>query len=183
MEITDRPLFDGVDWRTLPNRKVIFLVFLCGCCSCDILEVAPTGLHLPQFTYTEPKVATNTGTTGNGLPAQYEESLSQGYPFSVFFQPSSSVSPGLAITRPSPGSVSGNASNSVLRLSLSTNFDYTTSASSFIGFSWGPLEDAFPSAVPTSSANPEHGTENRSTLIPAPIHGTPAANIRTHPCW
>ena len=141
------------------------------------LEVAPTGLHLPQFTYTEPKVATNTGATGNDPPAQYEESLSQGYPFSVFFQPSSSVSPGLSITRPSPGPVSGNASNSVLRSSLSTNFDSTKSASSFIGFSWGPLSYAFPPAVPTSSANLGHGTEYRPTLIPAPIHDTSAANL------
>ena len=23
MEITDHPLFDGVDWRTLPDRKVL----------------------------------------------------------------------------------------------------------------------------------------------------------------
>ena len=63
-----------------------------------------------------------------------KKSLSQGYPCSVFFQPSSSVSPGLSITRPSPGPVLGNASNSVLRLSLSTNFDSTESASSVIGF-------------------------------------------------
>ena len=127
MKITDHPLFDGVDWRTLPNRKVIFLVFLCGCCSCYILEVAPTGFCLPQSTYTESKVVTNTGVTGND--PIYEESLSQGYPFSVFFKPSSSISPGLTITRPSPGPIFGNASNSVLRSSLSTNFDSTRSAS------------------------------------------------------
>ena len=122
-------------------------------------------------------MATNTGATGNDPPAQYEESLSQGYPFSVFFQPSSSVSPGLSIIRPSPGPVSGNASNGVLRSSLSTTFDST---SSFIGFSWGPLADAFPPAVPTTSANSEHGTENgttRPTLIPVPIYDTPAANL------
>ena len=97
--------------------------------------------------------------------------------FRVFFQPSSSVSPGLSITRPSPGPVLGNASNSVLRLSLSTNFDSTKSASSAIGFSWGPLADAFPPAVPTSSANPEHGTEYRPTLIPVLIQDTFAYNL------
>ena len=144
-----------------------------------ILEVAPTGLHLPQFTYTEPKITTNTGaTTGNGPPVPYEESLSQGYPFSVFFQPSSSVSPGLSITRPSPGLVpSGNASNSVLRSSLSTAFDSSRSASSFIGFSWGPLADAFPPAAaaaasPTASVvNPEHGNDTPAAanlLVPIP---------------
>ena len=177
MEITDHPLFDGVDWRTLPNRKVIILVSLRMLQYCYILEIAPTGLHLPQFTYTEPKIATNIGATGNDPPAQYEES----YPFSIFFQQSSSVSPGLSITRPSPGLVSGNASNSVLRSSLSTAaFDSTISASSFIGFSWGPLADAFPPAVPTTSADSEYGNESRNTrptLIPVPIYDTPTANL------
>ena len=135
-----------------------------------VLEVAPTGLHLPQFTYTEPKIVANTGTTGNDPPVQYEESLSQGYPFSVFFQPSSSVSPGLSITRPSPGPVSGNPSNSVLRSSLSMAFDSSRSASSFIGFSWGPLADAFPPAA-TSNVNPEHGNDTPAAnlLVPTPV--------------
>ena len=168
MEITDHPLFDGVDWRTLPNRKVIPLVSLRLLKYFYVLEVAPAGLHLPQFTYTEPKVATNTSATGNGPPVQYEESLSQGYPFSVFFQPSSSASPGLSIARPSPGPVSGN-SNSVLRSSLSTAFDSTRSASSFIGFSWGPLADAFPPAAPTT-VKLEHGNDTPATnlLVPSP---------------
>ena len=170
MEITDHPLFDGVDWRTLPNRKVIILVFFLRMLQYSyVLEVAPTGLHLPQFTYTEPKMATNTGPTSNDPPAQYEESLSQGYPFSVFFQPSSSVSPGLSTTRPSPGLVSGNGSNSVLRSSLSTAFDSTRSASSFIGFSWGPQADAFPPAAPTISVNPEHGNDTPATNLLVPI--------------
>lgn len=151
-----------------------------------ISEVAPAGLHLPQFTYTEPKVAPNTGATGNNPPTQYEESLSQGFPFSAFFQPSSSVSPGLSLIRPSPGNGpgNGNALNSVLRSSLSSAaFDSTSSASSsFIGFSWGPLSDAFPPALPTCSAGPGHGIENRSTrptLIPVPVHGTPAAGYHS----
>ena len=140
-------------------------------------EVAPIGLHLPQFTYAEPKVAPNTDITGNDPPTQYEESLSHGFPFSAFFQPSSSVSPGLSIFRPSPGlaPACGSASNSVPRSSLS---DSTSSASSFIGFSWGPLPDAFPHTAPTSSADLEHGIESRNThltLIPGPIHGTPAS--------
>ena len=141
MEITDHPLFDGVDWRTLADRKVIILVSLRMLQYCYILEVAPIGLHLPQFTYTEPKIATNTGATDNDPPVQYEDS----------------------ITRPSPVPVSGNASKSVLGSSLSTTFDSTRSASSFIGFSWGPLTDAFPPAVPTTSAIAELGTETRNT--------------------
>ena len=52
MEITDHPLFDGVDRRTLPNGKVIILVSVRMLQYSYILEVAPTGLHLPQFTYT-----------------------------------------------------------------------------------------------------------------------------------
>ena len=173
MEITDHPLFDGVDWRTLPDRKVIISFSLRILRYHYITEVAPTGLHLPQFTYTEPKIAQNTGATGSDPPAQYEESLSQGFPFSAFFQPSSSVSHGFSTDRPrpSPGPASGNPSNSVLRSSLSTAaFDSSSSASSFIGFSWGPLADAFPPAVPTSSEN----RDIRPTLIPVPNHGTPA---------
>jgi hypothetical protein len=104
---------------------------------------------------------------------QYEESLSQGYPFSVFFQPSSSVSPGLSITRPSPGPVSENGSNGVLRSSLSTAFDSTRSASSFIGFSWGPLAEAFPPPAPTTIVNPEHGNNTPAANLPVP---TPAGD-------
>src|ERR1700678_3155189 len=65
----------------------------------------------------------------------------------------------------------GDVSNGVLRSSLSSaTFDSTSSASSFIGFSWGPLSDAFPPAVHTGSADPEHEFENRNTpnLIPLP---------------
>ena len=143
--------------------------------------MAPTGLHLPQFTYTEPKIAPNAGVTGNNdPPAQYEESLSQGFPFSAYFQSSSSVSPGLSVIRVPVEH--GNASKSVLRSSLSpATLDSTSSASSsFIGFSWGPPSDAFPPAMP----DPEHGVENsntRPTLIPVPIHGTPAMGLYPNP--
>ncbi|KAF8803474.1 kinase-like protein [Phlegmacium glaucopus] len=169
MEITDHPLFDGVDWRTLPN------------------QVAPAGLHLPQFIYAEPNIVPKAGATGNDPPTQYEEPLSQGYPFSAFFQPSSSVSPGLSVVGSTPGPApaggvgNGNASNNVLSSSLSSAaFDSTRSASSFIGFSWGPLSDAFPPAAPTGSTDREHGTENRNThptLIPVPIRGTPVTGL------
>jgi serine/threonine protein kinase len=38
MEITDHPLFEGVDWRTLPTRKGYqFFSFFAGCCSSVIL--------------------------------------------------------------------------------------------------------------------------------------------------
>ena len=186
MEITHHPLFDEVDWRTLADRKAPILDYLRMLSYSCISEVAPDGLHLPQFTHAEPKIAPNTGAAGNVPPAQYEESLSQGFPFSAFFQPSSSVSPGLSIIRPNPDPTSacglgnGNVSNGVLRSSLSSaTFDSTSSASSFIGFSWGPLSDAFPPAVHTGSADPEHEIENRNTpnLIPLPTNGTPAAGL------
>ena len=129
----------------------------------------------------------NIGATVHDPPTHYEESLSQGFPFSVFFQPSTSASTGLSTIRPSPapapvaGPGSGNTSNGVLRSSLSSAaLDSTSSASLFIGFSWGPLSDAFPPAVPTSSADPEPGIETpstRPTLIPVPIHVTPAASL------
>ncbi|KAF9002455.1 kinase-like domain-containing protein [Cyathus striatus] len=70
-EINDHPLFDDVNWSKLPFQK------------------APASLHLPQFTFTEAQVATaeqqEQGQT-------YDESLSQGFPFSAFFQSSSLMS-------------------------------------------------------------------------------------------
>jgi hypothetical protein len=69
-----------------------------------------------------------------------------------------------------PASVSENGSNSVLRSSLSTAFDSTKAASSFIGFSWGPLTDAFPPAEPTTTVNLDYGNDTAAAdlLVPTP---------------
>ncbi|KAF9531501.1 kinase-like domain-containing protein [Crepidotus variabilis] len=99
MEITDHPIFDGIDWRSLQS------------------QTAPSDLHLPQFVYSEPKSAVE-----QPKPAPAEEishSSSQGFAFSALFQ-SSAASPGLSILRPSP------TSSAYLHSSLSSS---TTSSS------------------------------------------------------
>ncbi|KAJ3507797.1 hypothetical protein NLJ89_g6103 [Agrocybe chaxingu] len=140
MEITDHPVFADVDWTTLPN------------------QTAPPDLHLPQFTYTEPK---GSADQAHPVSMQHQQeyndsaSLSQGFAFSVFFQQSSSISPGLSVVKPSPGS--GLQSSRSWR-------DNSNSASSFIGFSWGPPIDAFPEEEPAPSPG---------------VHTTPRPLIRT----
>ncbi|PPQ91059.1 hypothetical protein CVT25_014723 [Psilocybe cyanescens] len=56
MEITDHPLFDGVSWTTLSN------------------EPAPSGLHLPQFTYSTPEQPAQPDTALADQP--YDDSAS-----------------------------------------------------------------------------------------------------------
>lgn len=149
MEITDHPIFDGVDWTTLairefPNLKSLLL-------NSRSVETAPTGLHLPQFTYSEPKELPNAHVPPT--PARtYDESasISQGFAFSAFFQHSSTASPGISVLRPG---------------SLSASTGSTSSATaSFIGFSWGPRADAFP-----------------DNIFPAPemLETTPRPQLRT----
>ncbi|KAF5310174.1 hypothetical protein D9619_010214 [Psilocybe cf. subviscida] len=132
MEITDHPLFANVDWATLPTQP------------------APADLHLPQFVYNEPKDSPPGGDNrGNH---ENDDSLSQGFAFSVFFQQSSyAASGGISVLRPSPGpgaedtptnaTGDGILSSNILSISIANKSD---SAASFIGFSWGPPIDAFP---------------------------------------
>ncbi|KAG6888599.1 hypothetical protein C0995_007118 [Termitomyces sp. Mi166 len=77
-EITDHPVFRGVDWTNLPAQQ------------------APSDLDLPQFTYTEPG-----SLAPSPAPAGYQdETHSQGFAFSALFQSSTaSSSPGLSILR------------------------------------------------------------------------------------
>ncbi|KAF8964501.1 kinase-like domain-containing protein [Flammula alnicola] len=167
MEITDHPLFDGVDWTTLSTRS------------------APPELHLPQFTYSEPKPS-SAPVASAGAEEACDESLSRGFAFSAFFQQSSSVSPGHFTLRPSPGSASG---SNHLHSSVSASWkENSSSASSFIGFSWGPVEDAFQEAVGTSpgstGANADLGQESTPRpLIRTPLHAqneTPMPANRSH---
>ncbi|KAF8066601.1 kinase-like protein [Lyophyllum atratum] len=113
-EITNHPIFRNVDWDTLPTRKE-----------------APPGLHLPQFTYTEPAQLAPSPAPA-GLHSQPEDSHSQGFAFSALFQSSNgSSSPGLSILR----------SRTSPHPARPPEEDATAS---FIGFSWGPAADAFP---------------------------------------
>ncbi|KAF8148004.1 kinase-like domain-containing protein [Crassisporium funariophilum] len=150
MEITDHPLFDGVDWVTLPH------------------QTAPSDLHLPQFTYIqpEPKAAADHLDPGQETNPN-ESSHSQGFAFSAFFQQSSSVSPGLSILRPSPGE----------NLHASTGSGGAYGAASFIGFSWGPTLDAFPPQVQDPVQFDRRMEEDLHAtpraLIPSFMHRTP----------
>ena len=90
----------------------------------DLTSVqAPSDLHLPQFTYTDPPLAA-------GQPQfETDSSLSQGFAFSALFQSSSvaaSVSPGISLLQRSVAEAASSPDRA-----------------SFIGFSWGPPIDAF----------------------------------------
>ncbi|CAK5274156.1 unnamed protein product [Mycena citricolor] len=84
-------------------------------------QTAPQGLHLPQFTYAaEPSI----------MMSEHDSSHSQGFAFSALFQSSPMTASGSAVhATPVRGSVS------------------LPQDDAFIGFSWGPAEDAFPADV------------------------------------
>ncbi|KAF9044129.1 kinase-like domain-containing protein [Panaeolus papilionaceus] len=163
MEITDHPVFEAVNWRDLN------------------LQPAPSDLHLPQFTYNAPPPATNTDDN-NSAPepeAPYDETSSQPFPFSIFFQPSSNMSHGVSVLRPSPsrnGNETGNVNTGHAALRMSTGSSYLrasltgrkddNSAMSFIGFSWGPPHDAFPSSSPPVSEGPAQGEKSMFSFAP-----------------
>lgn len=125
-EITSHPVFNDVHWKNLPALT------------------APPSLHLPQFTYAQQPqhVAISPG------PSHNDETHSQGFAFSVFFQSSQASSPGLSILR----------SRSSLHPTRPLEEDSTAS---FIGFSWGPALDAFPAEA--SEPLPEVHTRNYTT--------------------
>jgi hypothetical protein len=100
--------------------------------------MAPSDLHLPQFTYAEQQQAAAPS------PAlSHDESHSQGFAFSAFFQSSQSSSPGLSILR----------SRSSPHPSRPPKEDATAS---FIGFSWGPALDAFPTETSDGLPGVDH---------------------------
>ncbi|KAJ7097586.1 kinase-like domain-containing protein [Mycena epipterygia] len=139
-EILNHPAFAEVNWSTLPT------------------ETAPPGLHLPQFTYAEPSVAS----------AVDEESHSQAFAFSALFQSSEVTSPGISAlhTTPRPGS-----------MGISSQEDF------FIGFSWGPPEDAFPELSGDRPHSPSalSGTATpRFSRLSVPLT-TPNPRLLVHP--
>ncbi|KAJ3767254.1 kinase-like protein [Lentinula raphanica] len=88
-------------------------------------QTKPPHLHLPQFTYSTPEAKVNTSERPS-------EEYSQPFAFSALFQSSAaSSSPGLSIFHNTP------------RKGVSSFSESSSSASSFIGFSWGPAKDAF----------------------------------------
>ncbi|KAJ7767977.1 kinase-like domain-containing protein [Mycena maculata] len=87
-------------------------------------EPPPPDLHLPQFTYAEPS-----------FPPTVDDSHSHSQPFafSALFQSSAVTSPGASVLH-------ANVDATPLRGSRSLS----PADDAFIGFSWGPPEDAFP---------------------------------------
>ncbi|KAJ7176825.1 kinase-like protein [Mycena filopes] len=142
-------------------------------------ETAPPGLHLPRFTYAEPSVVLSApGDDG-------DESHSRPFAFSALFQ-SSQVT--------SPGQQSGVQQQHSTPLKGSISLPGQDDA--FIGFSWGPPDDAFQQSPDREDASfsPARGggpfdfdlatprparlsvplTTPIPRLLPAPATGTPA---------
>ena len=123
-----------------------------------LTERAPQGLHLPQFTYNEQQVVQAETLT----KSQYEESLSQGFAFSTLFQSS-------------PLAVSSSISVSALRQKPPTPAKSALQEDpsvAFIGFSWGPARDVFPS-LKLQIPSPLGGYRARNTPQSARVGAAP----------
>ncbi|KAL1660424.1 kinase-like domain-containing protein [Schizophyllum commune] len=144
-EIIAHTFFEDVDWVSLPSSS------------------PPPGIHLPQFAYNE-----QPAVSMDASPSYADFSKSQGFRFSALFQSSSDAAPSTG----APSMHQSTGPPSMLQSSIgsasSTSSDQTAS---FIGFSWGPPIDAFPSQQP---ASPVHSTPLRlpsstpSLFTPAP---------------
>ena len=105
-------------------------------------ELHPPALHLPLFTYNEDL----SGAPAPRLPDPVQEPSSSStiatstpFAFSAFFQPSEEGNSRSPTALPA---LRNTSSNSILR---------EESESFFIGFSWGPMADAFPDAPPLTT--------------------------------
>ncbi|KAJ3865682.1 kinase-like protein [Lentinula novae-zelandiae] len=123
-------------------------------------QTKPSNLHLPQFTYSIPEAKVDTSE-------RLSEEFSQPFAFSALFQSSAaSSSPGLSIFHDTPSfKGSGPLSES------------STSAASFIGFSWGPTKDAFPDMHMSESAENEQRSPTGLSPAPLPNLPQPSSNI------
>ncbi|KAJ3805753.1 kinase-like protein [Lentinula aff. lateritia] len=123
-------------------------------------QTKPSNLHLPQFTYSIPEAKVDTSE-------RLSEEFSQPFAFSALFQSSvASSSPGLSIFHDTPSfKGSGPLSES------------STSAASFIGFSWGPTKDAFPDVHMTESTENEQRSPTGLSPAPLPNLPQPSSNI------
>ncbi|KAI0917995.1 hypothetical protein AcW1_006983 [Taiwanofungus camphoratus] len=126
-EIMWHPFFEGIKWSSLYELS------------------SPSGLHLPQFTYSTPVQPSDAARPISSSPG--EPSDAPPFAFSALFQssPQSALSASANPTTPS---------QHTCRSSLREQ-----STASFIGFSWGPPADAFPTA-----------DEKMHTFAPADIH-------------
>ncbi|KAF8823515.1 hypothetical protein HHX47_DHR10000379 [Lentinula edodes] len=129
-------------------------------------ETKPSNLHLPQFTYSIPEAKVDTSERPS-------EEFSQPFAFSALFQSSAaSSSPGLSIFHDTPSfKGSGPLSES------------STSAASFIGFSWGPTKDAFPDVHMTENAENEQRSPTGLSPAPLPKWNSTPRPLRIPSAW
>ncbi|CAL1715456.1 unnamed protein product [Somion occarium] len=113
----------------------------------------PTDLHLPQFTYSTPVVPEGITETPHSLS---NTSDSRRFAFSALFvsSPATAASPGVTLSQATP---SQSSNRSILR-------DKPTA--SFIGFSWGPMANAF------DHANEQPDIGNPRLFTPRPLART-----------
>ncbi|KAG1732861.1 kinase-like protein [Suillus paluster] len=112
--------------------------------SCVDSRPAPSDIHVPRFTYS---VAAAPGSPIE-RPDPTDDGNSQPFAFSALFQSSPNTSPGISILRDTPDRISPRAE------------------SAFIGFSWGPTNDAFP------FSNSFRKGETDSLATPQPLQAT-----------
>ncbi|KAI0053994.1 kinase-like protein [Auriscalpium vulgare] len=123
-------------------------------------QTHPDDLHLPIFAYNDEAPPEQVAPM---LDASHTStaSHSQGFAFSAFFQPSENSSPALSILRSA-----AKPSRSILR---------EQAASFFVGFSWGPPLDAFPTApspARDSLSPPSLDPHHPQHLTPRPARTT-----------
>lgn len=123
LEITEHQFFGITDWSCVDSR------------------LAPSDIHVPQFTYS----ATAAPVSHIERPDPTDEENSQPFAFSALFHSSPNTSPGISILRDTSHDISPRAE------------------SAFIGFSWGPTEDAF--LLPTNSSR-KYETDRLATPQP-----------------
>ncbi|KAG2151562.1 kinase-like protein [Suillus bovinus] len=113
--------------------------------SCIHSRLAPPDIHVPQFTYSASAVPVSFIEP----PDPMDEENSQPFAFSALFHSSPNTSLGISVLRDSPHHISPRAE------------------SAFIGFSWGPTDDA--SLLPTNSSR---NYEVDRLATPQPVQAT-----------
>ncbi|KAF9067938.1 kinase-like domain-containing protein [Rhodocollybia butyracea] len=121
----------------------------------------PSQLHLPQFSYSSPEAKPNA--------TERSEEFSQPFAFSALFQSSAATSsPGLSILHETP--------------KIPSSLSQSTSATAFIGFSWGPTKDVFPEVHMEENSQPEQPTYARLSPAALPNFDTPRP-LRIPSAW
>ncbi|KAG1745646.1 kinase-like domain-containing protein, partial [Suillus lakei] len=113
--------------------------------SCVDSRLAPSDIHVPQFIYS----ASAAPVSLIERPDPTDEENSQPFAFSALFHSSPNTSPGISILRDTSHHIS------------------PRSESAFIGFSWGPTEDAF-----LLQSNSSRKDETNRLVTPQPLQAT-----------